>query len=150
MHKYFNCPIVIKLWSHVQNFIWLNFNLLIHTDLNSLLFHQYNHKEPINNIRTATLICTINYALWKIEKDGSDINLIWNKCKVYIDWISRAMIRAKHDTQFWYELKLALENWNPRAHINNFFVAPPLPDLNRGNYVATDLIFDPFEAWHQT
>ena len=87
MHKYFKCPIVVKLWSHVQNFIWLNFNLLIHSDLNSLLFHQYNHKKPIDNIRTATLICTINYALWKIEKDGSDPNLpnylIWNKCKVY-------------------------------------------------------------------
>ena len=45
MHKYFKCPIVIKLWSHVQNFIWLNFNLLIHTDLNSQLFHQYKHKK---------------------------------------------------------------------------------------------------------
>ena len=60
------------------------------------------------------------------------------------------MIRAKYDTHFWYDLKQALENWNPRAHINNLFVAPPLPDLNRGNSIATDQFqFDPFEAWHQ-
>ena len=129
IHKYFKCPIVTKLWSHLQNFMWLNFNLLIHTDLNSLLFHQYNYKKSIDNIRVATLICTVNYALWKIEKDGSDPNLpdylIWNKCKVYLDWISQAMIRAKHDIHFWYDLKQALVNWNPRAHTNNIFIAPP-------------------------
>ena len=73
--------------------------------------------------------------------------LIWNKCKVYLDLISLAMIRAKQDTQFWHELKSALENWNPRAHIKDIFVAPFHPDLNRGNTVATDQIrFDPFEA----
>ena len=154
MHKYFKCPIVTKLWSHIQNFIWLNFNLLIHTDLNSLFFHQYKYKKSIDNIRVTTLICTVNYALWKIEKDGSDPNLpdylIWNKCKVYLEWISQAMIRARHDNHFWYDLKQALENWNPRAHANDLFIAPRFPDLNRGNAIATDqFLFDPFEAWHQ-
>lgn len=140
-HKYFTCYIVEKLWSHVQNFLFLNFGYRLVTDINNILFHQAKFKAKIDKTRITTIICTVNFAIWKIEKDGSDPNLqdfiIWNKCKVYLNWTALVMIKLNHDISFWYKFKDILDTWNPRAHTNQVFSLPrtvgPRP------YIITDL-----------
>ena len=107
-----------------------------------MLFHQSKFKSKADKIRATTIICTVNFAIWKIEKDGSDPNLpdfiIWNKCKVYLNWIALVMIKSNFDINFWYSFRDALDTWNPRNHINQVFPNPRIRPVPR-NYIITDI-----------